>query len=143
MVIWLSHWATFKLKPKVEVSCVIVVSTLDIVCLKESSEAPKWAFRARSIGNESKMSNSSEKVHFRAPVNVFKSELREDGSWSLPQNLGYPINTVNDDVFFVLAADGKTGYYSSSQSGGYGGQDIYKIIFHEHGKKNNLPHHQY
>ena len=59
---------------------------------------------------------------------VFKTVL-ENNVWSNPENLKYPINTVQDDIFFVLAASGNVGYYSSSQDGGYGGQDIYKIIF--------------
>lgn len=59
---------------------------------------------------------------------VFKTKMNNDGKWTMPENLGYPINTVNDDIFFVLAADGKIGYYSSSRVGGYGGQDLYKVV---------------
>ncbi len=59
---------------------------------------------------------------------IFKTKIGDDNTWTNPENLGYPINTVNDDIFYVVAADGKTGYYSSSQQGGYGGQDIYKVI---------------
>ena len=62
---------------------------------------------------------------------IFRSEMSKDGNWGIPVNMGYPINTVDDDVFFVLGADGKVGYYSSSQEGGYGGQDIYKINFND------------
>ncbi|HEY8401976.1 MAG TPA: OmpA family protein [Cytophagaceae bacterium] len=58
---------------------------------------------------------------------VFKSVLQKDGSWSTPVNLGYPINTAGDDVYFVLSADGKVGFYSSDKEGGYGKQDIYSI----------------
>lgn len=58
---------------------------------------------------------------------IFKTELNEDNVWMNPENIGYPINTVTDDIFFVLAADGKSGYYSSAREGGYGGQDIYKV----------------
>jgi len=60
---------------------------------------------------------------------IFKSELQDDGTWSEPENLGYPVNTPNDDVFFVMAANGKHGYYASAQKGGYGDYDIYKITF--------------
>lgn len=60
---------------------------------------------------------------------IFKSTLKDDGSWSEPQNLGYPINTPDDDRFFVLAGSGKHGYYSSAKAGGYGGHDIYMITF--------------
>jgi tetratricopeptide (TPR) repeat protein len=58
---------------------------------------------------------------------IFKSELKK-GVWSNPENLKYPINTVRDDIFFVLAANGKVGYYSSSRDGGFGEQDIYKVV---------------
>lgn len=44
---------------------------------------------------------------------------------SVPSNMGFPINTVYNDNFFVLSADGKKGYFSSNRPGGYGGQDIY------------------
>ena len=43
---------------------------------------------------------------------IFKS-IYKDGEWTSPKNLGYPINTPGDDVFFTLSADGKTGYFSS------------------------------
>lgn len=59
---------------------------------------------------------------------IFKTKIDENGVWTNPDNLGVPINTVTDDIFFVLAADGKIGYYSSAQQGGYGGQDIYKVV---------------
>ncbi|MES2733849.1 MAG: OmpA family protein [Bacteroidota bacterium] len=51
--------------------------------------------------------------------------INEKGTWSVPTNMGYPINTVNNDNFFVLSADGKKGYFSSDRPGGLGGQDIY------------------
>ena len=59
---------------------------------------------------------------------IFKVEFGDDTkSWMLPQNLGYPINTVKDDIYFVMTEDEKTGCYSSSKDGGYGSQDIYRI----------------
>lgn len=58
---------------------------------------------------------------------VFKSTRLPNGTWSSPQNLGYPINTAGDEVYFVLSADGKVGFYSSDKEGGYGKQDIYSI----------------
>ncbi len=53
----------------------------------------------------------------------------ENGVWSEPQNVGYPINTPDDDVFFVITGSGRYGYYSSVREGGYGEKDIYRIIF--------------
>ena len=59
---------------------------------------------------------------------IFKSEFI-DGKWSNPVNLGYPINTPDDDVFFTMAANGQRGYYSSKKKDGFGGQDLYIITF--------------
>lgn len=58
---------------------------------------------------------------------VFSSTLN-DGIFSPPINLGFPINTVDDNRYFVLAADGKTGYYSGGGENSIGEQDIFKII---------------
>lgn len=57
---------------------------------------------------------------------IFKSEFK-DGKWSEPENIGYPINTTDDDVFFSISASGLHGYYSSAMPGGYGGQDLYMV----------------
>jgi len=58
---------------------------------------------------------------------IFKSTKNAAGGWSTPVNLGFPINTAGDDIYFVLGADGKVGYYSSDKEGGLGKQDIYSI----------------
>lgn len=59
---------------------------------------------------------------------IFKSSM-ENGKWTTPVNIGFPINTTDDDVFFVTSASGKHGYYSSIKEGGNGGQDLYMITF--------------
>lgn len=59
---------------------------------------------------------------------IFKSEFR-DGQWSKPVNLGYPINSIEYDGFFMLSADKKTGYYSALREDGLGSADIYEIKF--------------
>ncbi|HVD99509.1 MAG TPA: OmpA family protein [Cytophagaceae bacterium] len=60
---------------------------------------------------------------------IFSSTIKDDLSWSTPENIGYPINTPGDDINFTMSADGKNGYYSSDIEGGYGKQDIYTIRF--------------
>ncbi len=52
----------------------------------------------------------------------------ESGSFGAPKNLGFPINTIDDNRYFVLAADGKNGYYSGGGENSIGEQDIFKII---------------
>lgn len=58
---------------------------------------------------------------------IFMSKLQADGTWSKPENLGYPINTIDDDVHFVLSTDGKIAHYSTVREDGLGERDIYKI----------------
>lgn len=60
---------------------------------------------------------------------IFQTELMDDGKWTPPVNLGYPLNTVDDDVFFITTADGRRGYFSSDQMGGHGEKDIYFVDF--------------
>lgn len=45
---------------------------------------------------------------------IFYSKLDEKNQWSKPYNLGYPINSENDEVNFFVSLDGKTGYFSSN-----------------------------
>jgi len=59
---------------------------------------------------------------------IFKSEFK-DGKWSEPENLGYPINGPDDDVFFVINASGRHGYFASNKLEGQGEKDIYRITF--------------
>jgi tetratricopeptide (TPR) repeat protein len=61
---------------------------------------------------------------------LFRSDMQPNGLWNKPQNLGYPLNTPDDNVFFMPIGDGKSGYYSDiKESTGYGKEDIYKITF--------------
>ena len=49
------------------------------------------------------------------------------GDWSVPENLGYPINTIYDEGTLFIAADGKTAYYTSDRTDSKGGLDIYSF----------------
>jgi len=60
---------------------------------------------------------------------VFKSTMSKKGRWSRPVNLSFPINTPDDDIYFVLTASGERGYYTSAREGGIGEKDIYIINF--------------
>lgn len=69
---------------------------------------------------------------------IFRVDIQADGTLSEPVNLGYPINTADDDRFYVLTADGKKAYYSSGKAGGNGKQDIYVVDLGIIGKKTIL-----
>ena len=56
---------------------------------------------------------------------VFKS-IFKNNRWSKPKNIGFP-NTTKDDIYFVLTADGQSGYYSSTQNNMFINTHIYKI----------------
>ncbi|MDQ3394172.1 MAG: OmpA family protein [Bacteroidota bacterium] len=59
---------------------------------------------------------------------IFKSVYDSaERTWSEPLNLGFPINTPDDDVFFVSTKDGKRGYYASVREDGMGYLDIYMV----------------
>ncbi len=56
----------------------------------------------------------------------------ENGNWTSPQNMGYPINTPDDDVFLITTADGKRAFFSSDKEGGLGEKDIYMLTLPEY-----------
>ena len=59
---------------------------------------------------------------------IFKS-LYDAGTGNFTQavNVGYPINSANDDVFYVWTPDGRRAYFSTRREGGFGDQDLYKM----------------
>ncbi|MCO6500147.1 MAG: PD40 domain-containing protein [Vicingus serpentipes] len=57
---------------------------------------------------------------------IFYTYLSDEG-WDEPKNIGYPINTIDDDRYYVLSADAKTGYYSSAGRSEKGTHDIYMV----------------
>ena len=59
---------------------------------------------------------------------IFQSRL-ENNAWSTPVNLGWPINSPDDDLFFVRTADGSQGFFSSYRPGGSGEDDLYMVQF--------------
>ncbi|WP_216688585.1 OmpA family protein [Hymenobacter siberiensis] len=61
---------------------------------------------------------------------IFKSEYDEAGrKWGPAQNMGYPVNTPDDDSYYRLSPDGSYAYLSSYRIGGYGEKDIYTINY--------------
>ncbi|HVK50039.1 MAG TPA: OmpA family protein, partial [Pseudobacter sp.] len=56
---------------------------------------------------------------------LFVSRKQPGGKWSKPVNLGYPINTIENEGSLVVSADGKTAWYASDRSDSRGGLDLY------------------
>jgi outer membrane protein OmpA-like peptidoglycan-associated protein/tetratricopeptide (TPR) repeat protein len=58
--------------------------------------------------------------------------VRKKGkTWEKAVNLGYPINTIENEGSLFIAADGKTAYYASDRSDSRGGLDIYTFELRE------------
>lgn len=71
---------------------------------------------------------SSQGHNSMGGYDLFKSVYNDSSKkWSLPLNLGFPINSPDDDVDFVVAANGKYAYYSTVRPDGFGEKDIYRI----------------
>ncbi|MES2680624.1 MAG: hypothetical protein V4635_12090 [Bacteroidota bacterium] len=70
---------------------------------------------------------SSEGRSSMGGYDVFRSVMTADSTFKTTENLGFPINSTDDDVYFVLAANNKHAYYSSGRPGGKGLKDIYRI----------------
>ena len=62
---------------------------------------------------------------------IFSSQLNEFGTWTKPENIGYPINTSSDDIFYITSADRQRSYYTSSKEAGFGETDLYIIGLEE------------
>lgn len=59
---------------------------------------------------------------------IFVSKFNDkDSTWGKPVNLGYPVNTVNDEINFTLTSNGKKAYMSAFKLDGLGEVDIYEI----------------
>lgn len=60
-------------------------------------------------------------------TDIYLSKKQSDGSWGTAINLGYPINTADQEFKLVVSPDGKNAYFSSEREGGFGGLDIYQF----------------
>ena len=60
---------------------------------------------------------------------IFVSYVDDLGHWGEPINLGYPINTPYDDLFYSATASGRYAYITSNRAGGKGGLDIYRATY--------------
>ena len=59
---------------------------------------------------------------------LFTSFLNEEGTWSKPENLGYPANSTGDDIYYVSSPGGNFGFYVSNQQGTGGGKNLYSMM---------------
>ncbi len=65
---------------------------------------------------------------------IFYSRKDSLGNWGKPQNIGYPINSVADEISLFVSTDGNTAYFASNHLDGVGGWDIYSFSLHDGAK---------
>lgn len=71
---------------------------------------------------------SSQSYASMGGYDIFVSHKDGKGGWTVPENLGYPINTTDDDLFYYPYNNGEEGYISRIKDDGYGGMDIYEVV---------------
>jgi len=52
----------------------------------------------------------------------------ENGNWSVSKNMGTPVNSSNDEIYYTSTYDGSRGFFTSDRPNGFGEKDIYEII---------------
>ena len=65
---------------------------------------------------------------------IFYSRKDSLGNWQEPQNIGFPINTIADEISLFVSTDGNKAYFASNQLEGVGGWDIYSFPLHDGAK---------
>jgi outer membrane protein OmpA-like peptidoglycan-associated protein len=73
---------------------------------------------------------SSDGLPGMGGLDIFFSRMREDSTWTEPKNLGYPINTYNDEMGLTIESGGKKAYFSSKRDE-KGGKNIYSFSLYE------------
>ncbi len=113
------------------------------IYISRKDEKGKWG-EAKNIGNTINTQYSEEGVYMHPDgktlyfssqghnsmggYDIFKSVHNEENdTWSTPVNIGYPVNTTGDDVFFVISASGRRGYYTSVSEEGL--RDLFVVTF--------------
>lgn len=91
--------------------------------------------KINTLGNEvfpyfrnGKLYFSSDGHYGYGDLDVYESKLLADGTFSVPVNLGMPINSNKDDFTFIIDSSDSYGYVSSNRTGGKGDDDIYSFV---------------
>lgn len=77
---------------------------------------------------------ASDSLPGMGKFDLFVARKQPDGTWGKPVNLGYPINSRSDDTGLTAALDGKTAYFASERTEGFGGADIYAFELPEYAR---------
>ncbi len=79
--------------------------------------------------DDSKLYFASNRADGMGGFDIYMINRMADGQWSMPHNLGYPVNSTYDNFIISFSADQRYAYVADVRNEGSGGLDIYKIIF--------------
>ncbi|MBL0357239.1 MAG: OmpA family protein [Chitinophagaceae bacterium] len=116
------------------------------IWVSHRNEKGKWS-RAENIGptvntngdescafmyadNQTLFFNSNGHMGYGS-TDLFYTKKQGDTAWAEPVNLGYPVNTIDDEGSMIVAADGKTAYYASEGKDSRGALDLYSFELRE------------
>ncbi|GAA4841125.1 hypothetical protein [Algivirga pacifica] len=97
-------------------------------CLSEAVNTPYDEEGVFLSKDGSRMYFSSRGHNTIGGFDVFVSVKQKDGTWGEAKNMGIPLNTPGDDIYFVLSRNERVGYYSSEQKDTYGEKDLYQVL---------------
>jgi hypothetical protein len=113
------------------------------IYVSELGKDGKWG-KAKNLGStiNSEYDDDSPFIHPDGKTLFFSSKghssiggydimysTLKDNEWTEPFNMGYPLNTIDDDIYYVLNTKGDKGYFSSTRTGlnEKGNHDIYEV----------------
>ena len=112
------------------------VTAKGVVSLRFQLPLDKESFIEMAIKFAVFISSNNKHMYFSSmghygmgDMDIYRSEWdEENASWKEPINMGYPINSVENDIYFVLSATEEHAYFSSVKFESKGEQDIYKVF---------------
>lgn len=81
------------------------------------------------------VSQSSKKRVGVGGLDIFYIRQKPDGSWTEPKNIGYPINSEEDELGLFVSIDGQVAYFSSAKGGNW---DIYSFELYEEARPQSV-----
>lgn len=73
---------------------------------------------------------SSDGLPGMGGLDIYFSRMLDDSTWTEPKNLGYPINTYNDEMGLIIESDGQKAYFSTKRNEKEG-KNIYSFRLYE------------
>jgi outer membrane protein OmpA-like peptidoglycan-associated protein/tetratricopeptide (TPR) repeat protein len=74
---------------------------------------------------------SSDGLMGMGGYDIFYTRMDDQGTWPKPRNIGYPINSPDDEIGFFVSTDGLQGFFASNKYHGNGGWDLYSFDLYE------------